>query len=326
MRVLVTGATGHIGAQVVKMLLGKNITVWGVDSFTDFYSVEMKKKRVDALGIGDVITVGDISDSVFLQELFADYKPTHVVNLAARAGVRSTWNQFDLYNKSNIVGFHTLLTTSLKNQVEHFLFASSSSVYGEGLNPPYRESEELGIPKSYYALTKLANEITAASASAEIRTTALRFFTVYGPWGRPDMATLQFVAAGILGRTAVLTGDFSLKRDFTYVDDAAQAVIDLLDRKNGKSFEILNVAGGRPQSLGDLLLILKESGLEVKTSGGRFSELDVPLTHGSTEKLAKFVPAIPLTTLRQGVNNVIDWARTIPDEHLRQWVVPPIVK
>ena len=326
MRVLVTGAAGHIGAQVVKMLLEKSIPVRGVDSFTDFYSVEMKKKRVDALGIGNIISVGDISDSIFLQELFADYRPTHVVNLAARAGVRSTWNQFDLYNQSNIVGFHSLLTASLKHQVKHFLFASSSSVYGEGLTPPYRESEVLGIPKSYYALTKLANEITAASASSEIKTTGLRFFTVYGPWGRPDMATLQFVAAGILGRTAVLTGDVGLKRDFTFVDDAAQAVIDLLDRQNGKPFEILNIAGGRPQSLGDLLQILKESGLEVITSGGRLSELDVPLTHGSTEKLAKFVPTIPLTTLRQGVNNVIDWARSIPAEHLSQWVVPPSIK
>jgi UDP-glucuronate 4-epimerase len=325
-RVLVTGAAGHIGAQTVKMLLEREIEVQGVDSFTDFYSVDMKKKRVGALGIGSVIAEGDISDTNFLENLFAEFKPTHVINLAARAGVRSTWSQFNLYNQSNIVGFQTLLTASLKHQVKHFLFASSSSVYGEGLIPPYRESEILGIPKSYYALTKLANEITAASASSEIKTTGLRFFTVYGPWGRPDMATLQFIAAGILGRTAILTGDVGLKRDFTYVDDAARAVIDLLDRQDGKSFEILNIAGGRPQSLGDLLLMLKESGLDVATSGGKLSDLDVPLTHGSTEKLARFVPAIPNTTLHEGVNSVINWARTIPAEDLSQWVVPPSIK
>ncbi len=326
MRVLVTGAAGHIGAQVVNLLLDKDAEVRGVDSFTDFYSVEMKKNRVQALGIGGVITTGDISDSIFLQDLFAKFKPTHVVNLAARAGVRSTWNQFDLYNQSNIVGFHTLLTTCLNYKVEHFLFASSSSVYGEGLTPPYQESAVLGIPRSYYALTKLANEITASAASSEIKSTGLRFFTVYGPWGRPDMATLQFVASGILGRTATLTGDIGLKRDFTYVNDAAQAVIDLLDRQSGKQFEILNIAGGRPQSLGELLQILSESGLEVVTNGGSLSELDVPLTHGSTEKLAKFVPIIPSTTLRQGLTQVIDWARSIPAESLAKWVIPPSTK
>jgi UDP-glucuronate 4-epimerase len=325
-RVLVTGAAGHIGAQVVKMLLDSDSLVRGVDSFTDFYSVEMKKSRVHALGVGNVIRVGDISDSIFLEDLFTEFKPTHVVHLAARAGVRSNWNQFDLYNQSNILGFHTLLTTSLKYKIEHFLFASSSSVYGEGLTPPYRESAILGIPKSYYALTKLANEITASSASSEIKTTGLRFFTVYGPWGRPDMATLQFIASGILGRTATLTGDLGLKRDFTYVSDAAQAVIDLLDRRLGERFEILNIAGGRPQSLGELLQILSESGLEVVTNGGSLSDLDVPLTHGSTEKLANFVPAIPSITLREGLNQVIDWARSIPTENLAKWVVPPSIK
>lgn len=326
MRVLVTGAAGHIGAQVVNMLLRSGVDVHGVDCFTDFYSIDMKKKRVNALGIKNVISEGDISDPIFLQKLFVNYKPTHVVNLAARAGVRSTWNQFNLYNQSNIIGFQTLMTASIKHNVQHFLFASSSSVYGEGLVPPYRESEPLGIPKSYYALTKVANEITAAAASSSIRTTGLRFFTVYGPWGRPDMATLQFVVAGLLGRTATLTGDVALKRDFTYVEDAAQTVIDLLDRQNGASFEIINVAGGRPQSLAELLYILAQSGLEVKTKGGTFSELDVPLTHGSTEKLAKFVPSIPRTTLSQGLDYVIDWARTIPTDVLGQWVVPPVIK
>jgi UDP-glucuronate 4-epimerase len=214
----------------------------------------------------------------------------------------------------------------LHYKVEHFLFASSSSVYGEGLTPPYRESSVLGLPKSYYALTKLANEITAGAASSEIKTTGLRFFTVYGPWGRPDMATLQFVTSGILGRTATLTGDLGLKRDFTYVNDAAQAVIDLLDRQSGNRFEILNIAGGRPQSLGELLQILAESGLEVVTNGGSLTELDVPLTHGSTEKLANFVPEIPRTTLRQGLNHVIDWAKSVPIEDLTKWVVPPSTK
>jgi UDP-glucuronate 4-epimerase len=319
----VTGAAGHIGAQIVHMLLKTGIEVRGLDSFTEFYSVEMKKSRVEALGIEHVVSVGDVSNLIFLEDLFADFKPTHVVNLAARAGVRSTWNQFNLYNQSNIVGFHTILTTSIRYKVEHFLFASSSSVYGEGLTPPYKESDILGIPKSYYALTKLANEITAKAASAEIKTTGLRFFTVYGPWGRPDMATLQFVAAGILGRTAILTGDVGVKRDFTYVADAAQAVIDLLDRQTGNRFEILNIAGGRPQSLGELLQALAESGLEVFTNGGKLSELDVLLTHGSTEKLARYVPALPGTTLRQGLNHVIDWAKSIPTADLANWVVPP---
>jgi UDP-glucuronate 4-epimerase len=323
LRVLVTGAAGHIGAQILQMLLTRGIEVRGVDSFTEFYSVEMKKRRVEALGIEQIVSVGDVSNSIFMENLFAEFKPTHVVNLAARAGVRSTWNQFNLYNESNIVGFHTLLKASITHKVEHFLFASSSSVYGEGLTPPYKESEVLGIPKSYYALTKLANEITAAAASTEIKTTGLRFFTVYGPWGRPDMATLQFVAAGLLGRTAILTGDVGVKRDFTYVADAAQAVIDLLDRQTGSDFEILNIAGGRPQSLGELLQILAESGLEVFTNGGKHSELDVPLTHGSTEKLAKYVPALPSTTLRQGLKHVIDWAKSIPTSDLTNWVVPP---
>jgi len=308
------------------MLAESRIEVQGVDSFTDFYSIEMKQRRIEALGINNLILKGDISDTKFLRKLFAEFNPTHVINLAARAGVRSTWTQFGLYNQSNIVGFQALIEISAKNKVEHFLFASSSSVYGEGLNPPYQESEILRIPKSYYALTKLANEISAKAASSEIRTTGLRFFTVYGPWGRPDMATLQFVAAGILGRTAVLTGDVSIKRDFTYVADAAQAVIDLLDRPDGNPFEIVNIAGGRPQSLGDLLQILSDSGLQVTTTGGNLSELDVPLTHGSVDKLAMFVPAIPSTTLRQGLIQVIQWARAIPADSLAKWVVPPTVK
>ncbi len=326
MKVLVTGAAGHIGAEVVKKLTEADISVLGLDSFTDFYSVDMKVHRVQALGIKEFVRVGDITNTQLLEETFSEFKPTHVVNLAARAGVRSTWNQFHLYNHSNLVGFQTLLDISVKRGVDHFLFASSSSVYGEGQIPPYSENSELRIPKSYYALTKIANEIAARAASSVIKTTGMRFFTVYGPWGRPDMATLQFVAAGLLGRPATLTGDLSIKRDFTFVSDAAQVVIDLLGRDSGGSFEVLNVAGGRPQSLSDLIRILGEEGLEFGVKGGIHSLLDVPLTHGSTEKLSKFVPETPQVQINDGVRQVIAWAKSVDPKKLTSWVVPPGLK
>jgi UDP-glucuronate 4-epimerase len=326
MRVLVTGAAGHIGAEVVQKLSESNTSVLGVDSFTDFYSANMKKHRIEALGIKDKVLLGDITDTKLLDVLFSEFKPTHVINLAARAGVRSTWDQFHLYNHSNVVGFQTVLETAVSHQVEHFLFASSSSVYGEGLNPPYSEESQLNIPKSYYALTKIANEISAKAASAVMKTTGLRFFTVYGPWGRPDMATLQFVAAGLLNRPATLTGDLSIKRDFTYVSDAAQIVIELLDRKDGEKFEILNVAGGRPQSLNDLIQILAEEGLEFGLNSGTHSSLDVPLTHGSTEKLSKFVTQTPQTSLSEGIQQVIAWAKSVDSKDLSTWIIPPIQK
>lgn len=324
MRVLVTGAAGHIGAEVVKKLSESNTSVLGIDSFTDFYSVDMKKHRIDALGIKEKVQLGDIADSTLLDNVFSEFKPTHVINLAARAGVRSTWDQFHLYNHSNVVGFQTILETAVRHQVQHFLFASSSSVYGEGLTPPYSEDSQLGIPKSYYALTKIANEISAKAASAVMKTTGLRFFTVYGPWGRPDMATLQFIAAGLLDRPATLTGNLSVKRDFTYVSDAAQVVIDLLDRQGGENFEILNVAGGRPQSLSDLIQILTEEGLEFGLNSGTLSSLDVPLTHGSTEKLSEFVPQTPQVSLNEGIHQVIVWAKSVDPRDLSTWIIPPV--
>ena len=325
MRVLVTGAAGHIGAQVTSMLVEQDIEVIGLDSFTDFYSPEMKQQRVEAFSLASVIKNGDMTDLNFLQSLFARFKPTHVVNLAARAGVRSTWEQFGLYNQSNIVGFQNLIEVSKKFEVEHLIFASSSSVYGEGIQPPFKESTPLPIPKSYYAMTKISNEITAQAASADIKSTGLRFFTVYGHWGRPDMATLQFVAAGVLGRTAILTGGMEIMRDFTHVRDAAQVVIEILQR-NGNSFEIFNVAGGRPQSLSQMIRILLEEGLEIKTNGGELSVLDVPLTHGSTEKLSNFGITLPTITLKQGLQEVIDWARYLPPDLLAKWVKPPSSK
>jgi UDP-glucuronate 4-epimerase len=326
MRVLVTGASGHIGAEVTKMLFNDGIQVLGMDSFTDFYSVEMKKKRIEDYEISEIIKFGDIADPDFLNNVFSSFSPTHVVNLAARAGVRSTWDQFGLYNHSNVVGFQKILETSKRFNVDHFIFASSSSVYGEGLTPPFKESAALPIPKSYYALTKVGNEIAAKAASEEIKSTALRFFTVYGPWGRPDMATLQFVAAGVLGRPATITGGMDIKRDFTHVRDAARCVVDTLGRSKGNNFEILNVSGGRPQSLADMLIILKEIGLNIRTSGGEISIMDVPLTHGSTEKLEIFDISVPQITLEQGLLEVVDWAKRIPTELLAKWVIPPAAK
>jgi UDP-glucuronate 4-epimerase len=326
MKVLVTGAAGHIGAEVTKVISDNSVEVLGIDSFTDYYSPEMKRKRIEALGISHLVKPLDIANALELNEIFSTFRPTHVINLAARAGVRSTWEQFNLYNHSNVLGFQNLIETSKNFGVEHFIFASSSSVYGEGIQPPFSESEKLSIPKSYYALTKIGNEIVARAAGFDLKCTGLRFFTVYGPWGRPDMATLQFLTAGLLQRKATLTGDLETKRDFTFVKDVAHVVWQILDRKVGDSFEVLNVAGGRPQSLSDMLAILRSFGMNIEREIGHNSNLDVPITHGDTKKLRQFVNFVPSTLLKDGLSETISWAKSISPSDLSKWVTPPPAK
>lgn len=327
MKVLITGAAGHIGAVTLKELSNQGLEVIGVDNFSNYYSPKYKIERIKSLSVFDKVKTLDVRDLSLLTNLFRTFKPNIVVHLAARPGVRASWDQISDYNSNNIVGFENILTLSHNFGVEQLIFASSSSVYGDSTPAPYSENYKLSLPKSYYALSKLANEFHALnySKSIELKDSSmtlmgLRFFTVYGPWGRPDMATLQFISSSILGKKAKLSADLSVSRDFTYVNDVANFIVHAVKTKPVQSFDIYNVCGGKPESLGRLMEIISLNGLDLQFELSERHDSDVILTHGSTEKIYKAGFPLPKTNLQDGIKSVIEWARGINPVDLESWI------
>jgi UDP-glucuronate 4-epimerase len=320
-RVLVTGSAGFIGSNLMRSLLDAGIETHGIDNYSSYYNPRMKLMREEILDLRGKTTALDLTDRDELAKFVEAYRPTSVVNLAAQGGVRASRLQPVPYLMDNQVGFLNLLEICREFEVSKFVFASSSSVYGDSLHAPFSEFDKLSAPKSLYALSKLSNEIVARYFDAkDMSIIGLRLFTVYGPWSRPDMAMFRMLASNRLEKAFSLTAEISVKRDFTFVNDVSKTIQEILSMDfNTRNFEIFNICGGKPYSLKELFEILEGFLLKIDYIQLEQDELDVKLTHGSTEKLAQFGLSIPSTTLESGVMHTLEWFRSMPTNEVSEW-------
>ena len=320
-RVLVAGGAGFIGGNLMHRLQSAGTQIMGIDNFSEYYSPGMKHSRLKALNLGGSVQVADIQDLTRLKQIFSDFRPHCVINLAAQGGVRASRTDPLPYLETNQIGFYHLLKLSREFEVEKFIFASSSSVYGDILGAPFTEDRVLQSPKSIYALSKMSNELMAQHFPRnDMSIFGLRFFTVYGPWGRPDMAMFRLLASAKLNKDFYLTASSQVSRDFTYVDDVSVVIEVLISRKNSTgSFEILNVAGSHPYSLQNLFEIVRDLGLITRIIQSESDPQDVALTHGSTLKLESMGLTVPQTSLPKGVENTVAWLNALEKSELESW-------
>ena len=337
--VLVTGAAGFIGSNLVLRLFKnfKDIKVVGIDSVTDYYDVSLKRERlagIEALGRDWVFVEESIADRACVDRLFAEYKPSVVVNLAAQAGVRYSITNPDAYIESNLIGFYNILEACRHNQgeggVEHLVYASSSSVYGSNKKVPYSTDDKVDNPVSLYAATKKSNELMAHAYSKlyNIPSTGLRFFTVYGPAGRPDMAYFGFTNKLREGKTIQIFNYGNCKRDFTYVDDIVEGVVRVMqhapEKQTGEDglpvppYAVYNIGNNSPENLLDFVTILQEELIAAGVLPADYDfeahkELvpmqpgDVPVTYADTTPLERDFGFRPSTPLRQGLRAFAQW-------------------
>ncbi len=332
MKILVTGAAGFIGAFLCKKLLETtNNQIIGVDNLNDYYDVSLKEARLKMLENKNFSFVkGDISDKAFIDNLFKEYKFDVVVNLAAQAGVRYSIDHPDIYIQSNIIGFYNILEACRYNPVKHLVYASSSSVYGTNEKVPYSVEDKVDNPVSLYAATKKSDELLAHAYSKlyNIPTTGLRFFTVYGPMGRPDMAYFSFTNKLIKGETIEIFNYGNCKRDFTYIDDIVEGIIRVMnkapEKKDGEDglpippYKLYNIGNNHPENLLDFVNILAEELIKADVLSKDFNikehmklvpmqKGDVPITYADTSALEKDFGYKPSTSLREGLRRFAEW-------------------
>jgi UDP-glucuronate 4-epimerase len=329
MQYLITGAAGFIGSFLCHKLAKEGNKIIAIDNFSNYYDVGLKNNRVkellEPLDI-DVVNL-DIVDDAKFDNLVSKSKPDVVINLAAQAGVRLPLKETDKYVNSNLVGFSNVLRSTVNNKVPHFLYASSSSVYGDKAAIPYTESEQNLHPNSFYGATKLANELLTPTLIQNSSTAArgLRFFTVYGPWGRPDMAYFRMIANVISGAEFNFFGDGSVERDFTFIDDAVNSVMalttELQKRKPGHS-DVVNLGGGRPLSMNYLLQTVGSiSKNEVKFNRLNSNSNDAKKTMSDSKYIESLIGSKPNTKLEDGIAKTIEWAmREDISPYLNNWV------
>ena len=338
--VLVTGAAGFIGSGLAKTLLGRgeNIRVVGIDNMNDYYDVHIKEERLKALSADGhfVFIKGNIADKALVDSIFADYKPEVVVNLAAQAGVRYSITNPGSYIESNLIGFYNILEACRHSYdngstgVEHLVYASSSSVYGSNKKVPYSTDDKVDNPVSLYAATKKSNELMAHAYSKlyNIPSTGLRFFTVYGPAGRPDMAYFGFTDKLRAGKTIQIFNYGNCKRDFTYVDDIVEGVVRVMqhapERSKGDDglpvppYKVYNIGNNQPENLLDFVSILQEELIRAGVLPSDYDfeahkELvpmqpgDVPVTYADTTPLEQDFGFKPSTPLRTGLRAFAEW-------------------
>ena len=333
--ILVTGAAGFIGANLVKRLLNgfENVKVVGIDSITDYYDVNLKYERlkeIESLSKDWAFIKGSIADKTLIDKIFTENKIDVVVNLAAQAGVRYSITNPDSYIESNIIGFYNILEACRYNPVEHLVYASSSSVYGNNEKIPYSTDDKVDNPISLYAATKKSNELMAHAYSKlyNIPSTGLRFFTVYGPAGRPDMAYFGFTDKLVKGDSIKIFNYGNCKRDFTYVDDIVEGVVRVMqhapEKSNGADglpippYKVYNIGNNQPENLLDFVQILQE---ELVRAGVLPSDYDfeshkelvpmqpgdVPITYADTTPLEQDFGFKPSTPLREGLRKFAEW-------------------
>jgi UDP-glucuronate 4-epimerase len=321
-KVLVTGGAGFIGAHLADEYSKRGSEVMVLDNLNDYYSIELKKLRVNHFlsHPGVEFKNTDLVNLQNVQEAIVEFAPDTVVHMAAQAGVRLPVDSYNKYTSSNLVGFANVLQTAIKLEVPNFLYASSSSVYGNSDQLPYSEDQENLQPISYYGATKLSNEILASAMTngTSTRAIGLRFFTVYGPWGRPDMAYFRLVRDLILQEEFTLFGDGSLKRDFTFISDAVECVLALSDYLGlGKPIErkVFNIGGGNNRSMNDLISIVNNLATDqLQIRSGESFKGDVRETIADSSNLRKAIGMAPEKQLEFGIQAVFNWMKS-PDIH-----------
>lgn len=311
-KILVTGAAGFIGSHLVEALLKRGDSVVGVDDFNDYYDPEIKRGNLkEALG-NESFTLheSDICDEAVVNEIFSDAQPDVVVHLAARAGVRPSLHDPNLYHRVNVIGSQHILDACRAAKLSHLVFASSSSVYGGITEVPFSETLDISRPVSPYAATKHMNELMAHVYSHVygLRVTMLRFFTVYGPRQRPDMAIHKFTRLLSEDMTIPMFGDGTTARDYTYIDDIIDGVIRAVDRPFG--FEIFNLGESQTTTLRDLIaLIGKHVGVAPKIDTQPLQPGDVMLTHANIDKARDLLGYAPVWSMDDGVRRFVQWYR-----------------
>jgi len=321
---LITGAAGFIGYYLSKKLLEQGCRVIGIDNVNDYYDVNLKHTRLGNLEPYEKFTFikGDISDKDMVMKIFEEYKPNIVVNLAAQAGVRYSIENPDVYIQSNIIGFYNILEACRYNPVDHLVYASSSSVYGANKKVPFEETDFVDNPVSLYASTKKSNELMAHTYSHlyKIPSTGLRFFTVYGPMGRPDMAYFGFANKYFSGEPIKIfnNGDFEndLYRDFTYIDDIVEGIGRLLSNppEGEVQHKVYNIGNNNPEKLMVFIETLEKTLSKALGKEVQFEKIfepikpgDVPATYASTDLLQKAVGFKPETSIEEGLQLFANW-------------------
>lgn len=316
-KVLITGVAGFIGYHLAKRLIAENIFVIGIDNMNDYYSVELKKDRLKNIGERDnfLFIEASIENMDVLEDCFKNYRPDIVINLAAQAGVRYSIENPKAYIDSNIIGFFNMLECCRRYPVKHLIFASSSSVYGANKKVPYSTKDKVDTPVSLYAATKKTDELLAYSYSKlyKIKTTGLRFFTVYGPFGRPDMAYFSFTDKIMNDKSIQIFNNGDMYRDFTYIDDIIEGIVRLLDYipkedENNAFYKIYNIGNNNPVKLMDFINILEESlGRSAKKEYLPMQLGDVYQTYADIEELKRDTGFAPKTKLSDGINKFVEW-------------------
>ena len=332
--VLVTGVAGFIGSYLAKRLFKdfKEIKVVGIDNMNDYYDVNIKKERLRDLTLQKnfVFVEDSIANKAALERIFVEYKPSVVVNLAAQAGVRYSITHPDAYIESNLIGFYNILEACRHYEVKHLVYASSSSVYGSNKNVPYSTDDKVDNPVSLYAATKKSDELMAHAYSKlyNIPSTGLRFFTVYGPAGRPDMAYFGFTDKLRAGKTIQIFNYGNCKRDFTYIDDIVEGIVRVMqhapEKQNGEDglpippYKLYNIGNNQPENLLDFVTILQEELIRAKVLPANYNfevhkELvpmqpgDVPVTYADTAPLEQDFGFKPSTSLKEGLQTFSEW-------------------
>jgi UDP-glucuronate 4-epimerase len=319
MKILVTGAAGFIGMHVCQRLLARGDEVIGIDNLNDYYEVALKEARLAQLTPQPSFRFVrlDIADRDGLAELFAREKPQRVVHLAAQAGVRYSLTNPQAYADSNLAGFLNILEACRHNPVAHLVYASSSSVYGGNEKMPFAEDDSVDRPVSLYAATKKANELMAHAYSHlyGIPATGLRFFTVYGPWGRPDMAYFSFARAILAGKPIDVFNHGQLRRDFTYIDDIVEGIIRVLDKPATPeaaaphaAHRVFNIGNHEPVALLEFIETLEQAlGREAIKEFKPMQPGDVLATFADTAQLQAWVGFSPKTSLKDGIGKFVTW-------------------
>ena len=330
MKILLTGAAGFIGLHVARLLLERGDEVVGIDNLNDYYDPRLKLARLECLKpyANFRFVRMDVADAAALAQLFTTERFSRVVHLAAQAGVRYSLSNPQAYIQSNLVGFSNVLEGCRQNSVEHLVYASSSSVYGANTRMPFSVHDEVNHPVSLYAATKKSNELMAHSYSHlfGLPTTGLRYFTVYGPWGRPDMSPWLFTSAILENRSIDVFNHGKMKRDFTYVDDIVEGVIRTLDRtaepdaafdsdqpdpgRSKAPFRVFNIGNHDPVQLMDFVTAIETTlGMSAQKNFMPLQDGDVPATYADTEALNAWTGFAPATSVQEGVARFVAWYR-----------------
>ena len=314
MTLLVTGAAGFIGANVCRALRAQGRDVVGLDNYNDYYDPRLKRDRVQALCADVDIRALDLGDRDGLAALFDEFAFDRVVHLAAQAGVRYSLTNPHAYVDSNLVGFVNLLELCRHRDVQHLAYASSSSVYGDSAKPPFSEDQRIDQPRSLYAATKAANELMAHTYAHlyGLRSTGLRFFTVYGPWGRPDMAPLLFSRAVLAGRPIEVFNHGKMRRDFTYIDDIVAGVIGALDHppEQDPPHRVFNLGNHTPVELEHFIQVIADAaGRPAEKVYKPMQPGDMIETMADTSRAHAAFGFEPATAIEQGLPRVVAWCR-----------------